>query len=85
MAGVFPVVLRAASGVGGIPPGIALAAVSTTGYFGFLAGPALIGGLAALIGLRTALGAVVVLALVVAALAPAVRGARAAASPVVGR
>jgi MFS family permease len=82
MAGVFPVVLRAASLVGGIPPGVALAAVTTTGYLGFLAGPALIGGLAALLGLHTALVAIVALALVVAALAPAVRGSRVAPAAV---
>lgn len=73
MGGVFPIVLRAASGVPGLAAGVALAAVTTTGYFGFIAGPALIGGLAELLGLRDALRTVVVLALLVAVLAPAVR------------
>jgi fucose permease len=73
MAVVFPTVLRAASGVAGVPAGVALAAVSTTGYFGFIAGPPLIGGLAELTGLRGALWPVAGLALVVALLAPATR------------
>ncbi|MCW3000355.1 MAG: major facilitator superfamily 1 [Solirubrobacterales bacterium] len=70
MAGVVPVVFRASGRVEGIPPGIALAAVSSTGYLGFLAGPTLIGGASELAGLPVALGLLVVLAVIVATLAP---------------
>ncbi len=82
LATVFPVVLRAASAVGDVPAGVALAAVSSMGYFGFIAGPALIGGLAELTGLHNALGGVVVLlTLAIALLAPAVRPLTSAARP----
>ena len=42
--------------------GVGLAAVSSTGYLGFLVGPPMIGGLAELVGLPGALGVLVVLA-----------------------
>ncbi len=48
LASVFPLALRTAAARA--PAGesaVALAAVSTTGYLGFMAGPPLIGGLAA--------------------------------------
>jgi MFS family permease len=64
---VFPLTLRAA-GVHSAAAGPALAAVSTVGYAGFLAGPPLIGVLADATGLREALVLVSALC-VVAALA----------------
>lgn len=61
MASVVPIVFRAAGAAPGLSPGIALAAVSSTGYLGFVVGPSVIGGLAGLIGLPTALGVLVLL------------------------
>ena len=71
LAVVVPVVFRAASAIPGVPPGTGLAAVSTMGYLGFLAGPPLIGSLAAATTLPLALGLLVVVGVVVAALARA--------------
>jgi len=68
VAALFPLALRAA----GHDPRLAgpsVAAVSTLGYMGFLAGPPTIGLLAELIGLSNALACVCVLLAVVGALA----------------
>jgi hypothetical protein len=62
---VFPLALRAA-GMQGEGAGPDLAAVSTVGYVGFLAGPPLIGALADASSLRAALSLVVGLCLVAA-------------------
>jgi hypothetical protein len=62
---VFPLALRAA-GLQGEGSGAALAAVSTLGYVGFLAGPPLIGSLAEVSSLRAALSLVCGLCLVAA-------------------
>jgi MFS family permease len=83
MAGIVPIVFRASGQLPGMAPGIGLAAVSSTGYLGFLVGPPTIGGLAELIGLPGALVVLVVLAAVVALLAPTTRFARPGAA--VGR
>jgi hypothetical protein len=77
MSGVVPIVFRAAGHVPGMAAGVGLAAVSSTGYLGFLVGPPTIGGLAELIGLPTALGVLVALAAAVGLLAPTTRFARA--------
>ena len=77
MSGVVPIVFRAAGHVPGMAAGVGLAAVSSTGYLGFLVGPPTIGGLAELTGLPTALAVLVVLAAAVALLAPTTRFARA--------
>jgi MFS family permease len=77
MSGVVPIVFRAAGHVPGMSAGVGLAAVSSTGYLGFLVGPPTIGGLAELTGLPTALAVIVVLAATVALLAPTTRFARA--------
>jgi MFS family permease len=69
MSGVVPIVFRASGHVPGMPAGVGLAAVSSTGYLGFLVGPPTIGGIAELVGLPTALVVLVVLASVVALLA----------------
>ena len=61
LATLFPLALRAASDDAGAP---SVAAVSTTGYTGFLAGPPLVGGLAEIGGLRLGLGAVAALCFV---------------------
>jgi MFS family permease len=68
---VVPQVFRAAAETGESGPSIA--AVSTMGYTGFLAGPPLIGGLAELTSLPTALALLPVLALMMAVFAPATR------------
>jgi Major Facilitator Superfamily len=65
---VFPVVLSSAARTPDLPPSAAIAAVCTVGYFGFLLGPPTIGGLAELIGLPGALGLVVLLCALIAAL-----------------
>jgi MFS family permease len=67
LAAVFPLALRSA-GFHGDTPAPGLAAVSTVGYTGFLAGPPVIGLVAELVGLRSALLIVCVLCIVAAAL-----------------
>jgi hypothetical protein len=66
LSAVFPLTLRAAAS------GPALAAISTVGYAGFLAGPPLIGLLADATSLRAALAPVAALCVLAAALAAAV-------------
>jgi MFS family permease len=73
MSGVVPIVFRASGRVPGMTAGVGLAAVSSTGYLGFLVGPPTIGGIASLTGLPAALIVLVVLAAVVTALAPTTR------------
>ncbi|MFB2983955.1 MFS transporter [Microseira sp. BLCC-F43] len=72
LASIGPIVLSAAGITPGIAPGLALAAVTTAGYFGFLCGPPLIGFAADLIDLRGALGIIVILNAIVAVLAKTV-------------
>jgi MFS family permease len=76
MSGVVPIVFRASGHVPGMAAGVGLAAVSSTGYLGFLVGPPTIGGLAELFGLPVALGVLVLLAAAVALLARTTRYAR---------
>ena len=52
--GSCPTLFRAGADQPGVPTGPALAAVSSLGYLGFLAGPPLIGGVAQLTSLRAA-------------------------------
>jgi len=78
---MFPIVLSAAGRVRGVAPGLALAAVTSVGYTGFLAGPPLIGLVAQVTSLRIALGIVAALGALITALAPAVRGDGEALSP----
>lgn len=79
---IFPTVLAAAGRLPGAAPGTAIAAVSTVGYTGFLAGPPLIGFVAHALTLRGGLAVVVVTCLLIAIVggtlrrsAPAVGGA----------
>ncbi|MCE7059572.1 MFS transporter [Dyadobacter sp. CY343] len=65
-ANVVPVFFTAAGRIPGIPPSIALSAVTILGYSGQLAGPALIGVIAEFTSLSVALGLVGVLLFVVA-------------------
>lgn len=69
---MFPIVLSAAGRVGGVAPSLALSAVTSVGYTGFLAGPPLIGLVAQLTSLRIALGIVAALGALMIVLAPAV-------------
>jgi hypothetical protein len=72
--------VTASGSVPGLAAGIALAAVSSVGYLGFVVGPPIIGGVAEVVGLPAALGALVVLALAVAGLAPTTAATRAPAA-----
>jgi len=63
---VVPVLFRAAGSTAGVPVGVGLAAVSTIGWLGFLAGPPAIGFVAGVVGLRSAL-VIVVAAMLIAA------------------
>jgi predicted MFS family arabinose efflux permease len=81
LAVVVPVVFTAASRLG--LPGPNLALVTSTGYTGMLVGPAVIGGLAEVVGLPAALGTIVAVTAMTAIMAGAVRSQPApAASPV---
>jgi hypothetical protein len=70
LAGVVPTLFRAAADEPSVSTGPALAAVSSLGYLGFLAGPPLIGGLAQITSLRLACGLMVLAGLIVMLLAP---------------
>ncbi|WP_226580753.1 MFS transporter [Microseira wollei] len=72
LASIGPIVLSAAGLTPGIAPGLALAAITTAGYFGFLCGPPLIGFAADLIDLRGALGIIVILNAIITVLAKTV-------------
>jgi MFS family permease len=74
LAAVYPLCLRAAASLPGLPAGASIAAVTTTGYTGFLAGPPVIGFVAHATSLRVSLGIVGVLCLIAAGLAHAVSG-----------
>ena len=73
IANIVPLVFSAAGGVTGLRPGSALAAVATVGYFGWLAGPPVIGLLAEALGLARALGIVSLACALVALRARTVR------------
>jgi fucose permease len=73
IANVIPILFSAAGRVPGTEPGAALAAVGTTGYVGFLAGPPVIGLAADATGLRVALGLVALLCAATACAAGVVR------------
>jgi MFS family permease len=70
LAGVIPTLFRAGADHPGVSTGPALAAVSSLGYLGFLAGPPMIGAIAQLTSLRLACGVLVLAGLVVLMLAP---------------
>jgi hypothetical protein len=70
---LFPLAVSAAGRTPGMPPSTAIAAVTTVGYAGLLAGPPMIGGAAQLVTLHVALGLVVLLCAAAALLAPSVR------------
>lgn len=67
VANIIPVIMVLAGRNKKMGAGPAISALSTIGYFGFLAGPPLIGWLAVMVGLGWALGMIVVAGLIVAA------------------
>lgn len=67
VANIIPVIMTLAGRNTRMGAGPAISALSTIGYFGFLAGPPLIGWLAVAVGLNKALGLVVMSGLIVAA------------------
>ncbi len=69
---IVPLVFRAGAKVPSVPSGTGVAAVSGSGYIGFLFGPPLIGMVAQGTSLRVALFGIVALSLVAAALADVV-------------
>jgi predicted MFS family arabinose efflux permease len=75
---VFPLAFSRAAADENIPPGQAIAGVATLGYGGLLLGPTIIGGLAELGGLRFAFGFLLILAVLMASLAGALRDDRSA-------
>jgi MFS family permease len=66
---IAPITFGAAGKASGLPSGPAIAAVSTMGYLGFIAGPPAIGGLGQLTSLPAALVVVVALTALVAVMA----------------
>jgi predicted MFS family arabinose efflux permease len=84
LAGVVPTLFRAAARQPGVATGPALAAVSSLGYLGFLAGPPMIGGVAQLTSLRLASGLLVVAGVLVVLLADVVERGRPSSAPAAG-
>ena len=70
LAGVIPTLFRAGADHPGVSTGPALAAVSSVGYLGFLAGPPIIGAIAQITSLRLACAVLVLAGIVVLLLAP---------------
>ena len=69
LAAVAPIAFSMAGDVAPGGTGAAVSVVTTLGYGGFLLGPVIVGGLAELVGLRTALLTIAAAGLVIAALA----------------
>jgi MFS family permease len=69
LSSLVPTVFSAAGRTPGVAASVAIATVSTTGYFGFLCGPPLIGVASEFITLRWAMAFVFAAACVVVALA----------------
>lgn len=68
LSGVAPIAFSVAGDLAPDRAGAAISVVTTLGYGGFLLGPAVVGGLAELLGLRTALLTIAVAGLLIAAL-----------------
>lgn len=77
LAIIVPIVFSTAGRTTGIPPGQAIAAVTTLSYVGFLAGPPSIGLIASVVTLRGGFLFVVALLLLMTALAGTLRSAEA--------
>ena len=76
MANLIPILFGSAARSRPDDPGAGIAAVATTGYLGFLAGPPAIGWLADCVGLTLALGLLVVLCAGVALATPVIAHVR---------
>ena len=76
LAAIAPAVLGAAPSATPLPPPVAIAAVTTLGYLGSFTGPPLVGALAELSGLSTALGLLVAAAVLPVLLARHALGPR---------
>ena len=76
VANIIPVLFRASGLIPGIPSGTGIAALTTMGYCGFLAGPPLVGFAADVVGLPLALGVPAALTAMVAVRAGVLRKAR---------
>lgn len=70
LSAIIPIVFTTAGELSDGPPGPAISLISTLGYFGFLAGPVVVGTLAEYVGLRMALPVILVLTMALLALAP---------------
>jgi len=70
LAALAPTVLGAAPSAADVPPGVAIAAVTTIGYLGSFTGPPAIGALAELSSLDAALGLLVAVSALMLLLAP---------------
>ncbi|MDX2167668.1 MAG: MFS transporter [Deltaproteobacteria bacterium] len=81
VANAVPILFSRAGREPGVDPAVGLAAVASTGYLGFLAGPPLIGLIAELAGLPLGLGVVALACALLAAGAGAVADERAADAP----
>ena len=68
LSGVAPIAFSVAGDLAPGRAGAAISVVTTLGYGGFLLGPVIVGGLAELVGLRTALLTIAAAGLVIAAL-----------------
>lgn len=75
LSAIYPLVFSAAGNHPTLPSGRAVAGTATIGYTGFLAGPPILGWIAQFTSLRAIMVAVVVLAVLAALLADAVRPA----------
>lgn len=73
LSAIFPIICSVAGKRAGPQPEAGIAAVTTTGYLGLLAGPPLIGYLAHISSLRLALGFVALLSGIASLLAPVAR------------
>ncbi|WP_372424442.1 MFS transporter [Salinarimonas chemoclinalis] len=73
IAGIVPIAFRTAGATPGLPPGVSVAAVSTIGYVGFLAGPSIMGFIGELVGLAAAFGVVAAAMAIVAVLSARLR------------
>jgi MFS family permease len=85
LAALAPTVLGAAPSAADVPPGVAIAAVTTIGYLGSFTGPPAIGALAELSSLDAALGLLVAASVLMLLLAPpALRGRTSCEDPPAG-
>ena len=72
LANIVPIMFGAASRIEGVSAGTGIAGVATLGYCGFLLGPPTIGFLAELMGLKGALGLIVLFCLILGVFGPGI-------------